>query len=276
MGKTIVVTGASDGIGAAAANRLVADGHHVVIVGRSPEKTRAVANRLGVESLVADFAQLDDVRRLADELLARCPRIDVLANNAGGINGPTRAVTQDGHELTMQVNYLAPFLLNHLLRDRLLASRATVIHTSSMAHWSARLDLNDLEQTRRYTAMGAYANSKAALLLHTRELQRRFGRDGLAAVAFHPGVVPTNFAHDASPIMSFAYTSPVRLVMPTTPAGGADTLVFLAEGTPGVDFPGGRYLIRRREARTRAFTADPNTADLLWRKTERALGLAAE
>jgi len=275
MAKTIVLTGASDGIGAAAARRLASDGYRVVVVGRSREKTLAVAKDIHAESFVADFSRLDDVRRLADDLLKVCPRIDVLANNAGLISGSQRCVTGDGHELTLQVNYLAPFLLNHLLADRLAESRATVIHTSSMAHWSSRLDLGDLEHTRSYSPMGAYSDSKAAILLHTRELQRRAGDQGVTAVAFHPGVVRTNFAHEAWGAISWVYTSPLRYLLPTTAAQGADTLVFLAEGTPGVDFPPGRYLIRRREARTRSFVSDPSLAKALWRATEATLGITA-
>jgi NAD(P)-dependent dehydrogenase (short-subunit alcohol dehydrogenase family) len=109
VSKTIVITGASDGIGAAGARLLHGDGHRVVVVGRSPEKTKAVADELGVEGFVADFARLDEVRRLAAELDVACPTIDVLANNAGGIFGD-RTKTADGFELTFQVNHLAPFL----------------------------------------------------------------------------------------------------------------------------------------------------------------------
>nr|MDT0667841.1 SDR family NAD(P)-dependent oxidoreductase [Micromonospora sp. DSM 115978] len=124
-GRTVVVTGASDGIGAAAARRLAQSGETVVLVGRAPAKTAAVAAEIGADHFVADFAELAQVRRLATELLDRCPRIDVLANNAGGIMGD-RALTADGHELTFQVNHLAPFLLTVLLMDRLVESTASV------------------------------------------------------------------------------------------------------------------------------------------------------
>src|SRR3954447_11972948 len=131
-GKTIVITGASAGVGAAAARQLADLGADVVVVGRSPDKTAAVARSIGTEPLVADFARLSDVRRLAEQLLERCPKIDVLANNAGGIF-PRRTVTEDGHELTFQVNHLAPFLLTALLRDRLVETGGSrVITTSSV------------------------------------------------------------------------------------------------------------------------------------------------
>ena len=140
-GRTAVVTGASAGIGAAAARELAARGATVVVVGRSPEKTAAVAEDLGSLSVVADFAVLDDVRRLATQLLEMCPRIDVLAHNAGAMN-QERITTVDGHEKTIQTNYLAPFLLQKLLQDRLSQSHTRVIVTSSVGHWIGRIRLD--------------------------------------------------------------------------------------------------------------------------------------
>ena len=143
--KVIVITGASDGIGAAAAQLLKAQGAQVVIVGRSPQKTKKMAHLLDAPSYLADFTRLDDVRKLASDLKNDFPRIDVLANNAGGVMGE-RTLTSDGHEMTIQVNHLAPFLLTNLLLDTLVSSRASVIATSSFAHRMAgKLDLGTLE-----------------------------------------------------------------------------------------------------------------------------------
>jgi hypothetical protein len=133
ISRTIVMTGASDGIGAAGAARLNALGNTVVVIGRSKEKTMAVANSLEAEYFVADFSDLDQVRALAANLLERYETIDALVNNAGGIMGPRR-ITVDGHEATFQINHLAPFLLTTLLLDRLITSRASVITTSSVAN----------------------------------------------------------------------------------------------------------------------------------------------
>jgi NAD(P)-dependent dehydrogenase (short-subunit alcohol dehydrogenase family) len=178
--KTIVLTGASDGIGTAAARALVERGNHVVVVGRSVSKTEAIAAELGTDHHVVDFADLAQVRTLADELLAANPTIDVLANNAGGIFGSTRAVTVDGHELTFQVNYLAPFLLTTLLLERLLESGGTVINTSSVGNrLFGDLDLDDLENVNGYKANKAYGDSKLAQILHAKELDRRYGDRGL-------------------------------------------------------------------------------------------------
>src|SRR5712691_9270931 len=131
-GKTIVITGGSSGIGAAAARELRKRGANVVITGRSAA-TAQLANEIGADYVLADFARFCDVRALAETLLAKYPRIDVLANNAGGLIAG-REITEDGHEKTMQVNHLAPFFLTLLLRERLEASSATVINTASGAH----------------------------------------------------------------------------------------------------------------------------------------------
>src|ERR1700733_3123122 len=131
--RVVVVTGGSDGIGAAAARMLASGGDEVVIVGRSPDKTRAVAAETGAECHVADFTHLDHVRDFARELRARHSRVDVLLNNAGLIAGPQRVVAADEHEVTFQVNHLAGFLLTMLLREPLAAGRGKVITTSSRA-----------------------------------------------------------------------------------------------------------------------------------------------
>lgn len=271
MQKVMVVTGASDGIGAAAARRLAADGHRVVVVGRSPGKTAAVAAELGADHVVADFARLDDVRSLAARLLDDYPRIDVLANNAGLMAGSRRTVTADGHELTFQVNYLAPFLLTRLLLDRLLASRGTVVATCSLAHRWGRLRLDDLDHRRRYTPFRAYGDSKLAQLLHVRELHRRYSAQGLASAAYHPGTVGSNFSADQRSLVGLAYRGPLPKLVLTRPAQAADTLVFLAEGTAGTDFPSGEYFVKRRVARVNPLADDPDLAAALWERSEELL-----
>ncbi|WP_337249147.1 SDR family NAD(P)-dependent oxidoreductase [Leucobacter chromiireducens] len=149
--QTIVVTGASDGIGAAAARQLAAGNARLIIVGRSPKKTAAVARATQAESLVADFTRLDDVRSLAAALQARCARIDVLAHNAGGMfAGPVR--TADGFERTFQVNHLAPVLLTRLLLPLLLESSARTVSTSSVgARLFGDIDFADLDTQRHFT-----------------------------------------------------------------------------------------------------------------------------
>jgi NAD(P)-dependent dehydrogenase (short-subunit alcohol dehydrogenase family) len=191
-GKTVVVTGASAGIGAAAARQFADLGATVAVVGRSAQKTAAVADAIGAEAHLVDYSRLDDVRRLADELLARYPRTDVLANNAGGVFSG-RNTSADGHEMTFQVNHLAPFLLTNLLLDRLTKAPegARVINTASSAYRTGRLDLDDLDRALgRYSGSGAYAATKLANILFTRELARRMQGTGVTTSAFHRAPSP--------------------------------------------------------------------------------------
>ncbi|MBO1752828.1 SDR family NAD(P)-dependent oxidoreductase [Actinotalea sp. BY-33] len=274
--RTIVITGASDGIGAAAARDLAAAGDRVIVVGRSPEKTRAVAEQAGAPFHLADFADLAQVRRLAEELRETSPRIDVLVNNAGGIMGP-RALTGDGHEKTLQVNHLAPFLLTHLLMDVLTASSATVINTSSVAaRLFGRIDVADLHNERGYSPNKAYGDGKLANILFTKELHRRHGAEGISAAAFHPGTVATNFAADSTSIMRWVYRTPLRHLVLTSPEAGADTLLWLARGIPGHDWAPGEYYEKRRPTRTNPQADDGALAAALWEESARLVGLAPQ
>jgi NAD(P)-dependent dehydrogenase (short-subunit alcohol dehydrogenase family) len=272
MTRTIVITGASDGIGAASARQLHEAGEQVIVVGRDPGKTARVANELGVPFHVADFAELDQVRTLAADLLDAYPRIDVLANNAGGVFRERR-VTVDGFELTFQVNHLAGFLLTHLLRARLLESAASVIQTSSFASRFARLDLDDLQGERAYSASRAYANSKLANVLFTRELHRRDAEAGLAAVAFHPGAIASSFGSASTRWWKLAYTNPwAERFLESTEVGGS-RLTWLALGKPGFDWEPGEYYARNRVARTSSAARDPRIARVLWERSATLLGV---
>jgi NAD(P)-dependent dehydrogenase (short-subunit alcohol dehydrogenase family) len=272
--RTIVITGASDGIGAAAARRLTADGADVVLVGRDPDKTRAVAEELGAPFHVADYADLAQVRRLAAELDAAYPRIDILANNAGGIMGH-RILTTDGFEKTFQVNHLAGFLLTHLLLDKLTASGAAVIQTSSAAaRLLSRFDLADLQNERDYSPQRAYGNGKLENILFTRELHRRYAERGISAVAFHPGVVGSNFASETTHVMRRFYHTPViRNLFTISPDKGADQLVWLATTRPGTDWEPGQYYEKRHVAASAPAARDDDVARRLWGESARLLGL---
>lgn len=260
---TIVITGASDGIGAAAAENLAKD-HTVVVVGRNPAKTAAVAGRLGVEHHVCDYVRLADVRRLAADLASAHPVIDVLANNAGAIMS-RRTTTVDGFETTMQVNHLAPFLLTTLLLPNLRAGRGTVVTTSSGASRLGRLDLTDLALTRGWSQFGAYGTAKLANILVTRGLQRRYGGEGLNAACFHPGTVATSFGTGNGPkLIGWFYQTPTAKVLFRTPEQGADTLQWLARGRAGVDWRPGAYYVDRREAEPPAQARDDALVDRLW------------
>ena len=239
--KTIVITGASDGIGKAAAKQLLALGHKVIIVGRNPEKTKKVAEEFGVPYHLCDYADLTEVKRLAKELSAY-ERIDVLANNAGGLQRDL-AKTKDGFDKTFQINLLGGLLLTLLLLDKLSESHATIIQTSSIATnlYGSDFDVTDLQNERTRSTKKAYGYSKLEDALMTFELQRRYG-ERISAVAFEPGVVRTNFGAGAGGLIEIAYHTPLRYPFTISPEKSAKRLTRLADGTPGKDFvPGELY-----------------------------------
>lgn len=267
--STIVITGGSSGIGAAAARELARRGHDLVVVGRNRERTRAVAAECGGTALLADFDRLDEVRGLADEL-ARLPRIDVLANNAGGLVH-RREVTVDGFERTLQLNHLAPYLLTRLLLPRLTASGARVLHTASVANLIAWRRFEDLDWTGRRWAGGwrAYGTSKLVTILFARELAQR---TGLGSYAFHPGYVRTSFGAE-SPILR-RFTNLVESAQ-IPPESGAAPLVQLAtaDEVPGEN--GGYFSQLRPDGRAQRRAKDPELAGRVWERSAELLGMPA-
>ena len=272
--RVVVVTGGSDGIGAAAARMLASRGDEVVIVGRSPDKTRAVAAETGAEGHVADFTRLDQVRDLARELRARHSRVDVLLNNAGLIAGPQRTVTADGHELTFQVNHLAGFLLTMLLREPLAAARGRVITTSSRAGTArdARVVPDDLDMADGYDGLRAYKASKLANVLFTRELARRWRPLGVSAAAAHPGMVRSQWGRSGPAAVRLVMNSPFRLAM-RSPERGAGTLVWLATSAPGRDGESGGYFADRKPANANRAADDASLAAELWDRSAQMCGM---
>jgi NAD(P)-dependent dehydrogenase (short-subunit alcohol dehydrogenase family) len=238
----------------------------VVVVGRSAGKTRAVAQEIGADYFVSDFADLSQVRALAAQLREKYPRIDVLVNNAGGIMGK-RELTVDGHEKTFQVNHLAPFLLTHELMDVLTASKATVINTSSAANAFGHVDIDDLDAAGKYSTNRAYGTAKLENILFTSELHRRFNAAGISTAAFHPGGVATNFAAESTSWFRFAYKTFIKRFM-LTPEQGADTLVWLATTAPGRDWVSGAYYAKRALAKANKQAYDAELARQLWDRSE--------
>ncbi|AQA13792.1 SDR family NAD(P)-dependent oxidoreductase [Streptomyces solisilvae] len=226
-GLTAVVTGASSGVGAAAARRMAAMGASVVVVGRAVTRTRAVADEVGGTALPADFARFSEVRELAQHLMSRVPRIDILVNNAG-IVSPKRKTTSDGHELTVQVNFLSPFLLTSLLWEKLLqAPSALVINTSSSLYRFGKLNPDDLDQNRsRYGQMRSYNASKLASVVHAAEINRR-APDTMTAVAFHPGTVRSGLDRDSA-LVTAAKASLIGRRLTRSPEEGAEPIIRIA------------------------------------------------
>lgn len=263
--KTIVITGASAGVGAAAARRLAGEGAKVVVVGRDPRRTNDVADELGAERHVADFTKLSDVHDLADAL-GKLDRLDVLANNAGGIFGE-RVLTEDGFEKTFQVNHLAGFLLTRLLLPKLIASGASVIQTSSVAHYGGKLDLADLQLERGWSGWRAYNRAKLANVLFTRGLHKHHVLDGVQAAAFHPGVVASSFGNAAGPWTQRFYGSTLGKRVMISPEQGADTLVWLAQRTPPRDWASGEFYIKRTMRRPNKQALDAGLVDAFWARS---------
>ncbi|MEV6595283.1 SDR family NAD(P)-dependent oxidoreductase [Actinoplanes sp. NPDC051346] len=272
-----MITGASSGIGLAAAVELARGGDEVVLLGRDAgrlqhavEAVREVSNRTPV-AYRADFAMMDEVREAGARLAAEHERVHVLINNAGQL-ASVRRPTADGFDPTMQTNHLAGFLLTHLLLDRLRAAAGTdgaarVITTGSAAESWGTLDVRrpGRRQLSRWLAYGA---SKQANLLFTVAAARRWSRYGIVPTCFFPGLIRSRFGR-RSPLFTLAGLVPVLF---RTPAQGAETLVWLAK-EPEALVPGGYFAWKRPFAATgRSTNAD--RADLLWESSLAATGLA--
>jgi NAD(P)-dependent dehydrogenase (short-subunit alcohol dehydrogenase family) len=275
--KTIVITGASSGIGAAAARQLHSQGHEVVIVGRDAAKTKVIADELGVVSFLADYSRLEDVRRLASDLSARYPHIDVLVNNAGAMYDAF-ARTEDGFERTFQVNHLAPYLLTRMLAGLLVASKATVIWTSSIAIKQAgefdidRLGAADESAARGYKPLRNYGQAKLASTVAMMEFHRRFGDKGMSSVALHPGIVATAFGDKVDGVIGWYFRSGLGKVLMTTADKSAERIVRLAVGTPGTDWQPGTFDVDGRAAnKTRPEITDVAVGFKVWDHTEALL-----
>jgi len=277
QGQVCVVTGATSGIGKAAAAALARQGAEVIVVGRDPGRAEATAAAIQADGApppkveIADLARLDQVRALAGRLNQTLDRIDVLINNAGLVLNE-RQVTPDGYEHVFAVNHLAPFLLTNLLRPKLTASApARVITVSSDAHTAARLDLDDPNLEHGWSSWRSYSNSKLANILFTRELARRLDGTGVTANCMHPGVVRTGFGRDARPLMRAGITIARPFML--SPERGADTIVYLAS-SPDVAAKTGGFYVKRQLRKPSAAARDDDTARRLWEISERLTGLA--
>jgi NAD(P)-dependent dehydrogenase (short-subunit alcohol dehydrogenase family) len=280
--RVALVTGASAGIGLYTALGLARAGFRVIMAGRDRARIergrRLVGERTGAvlpEVVLADFASLAAVRRLAEEVLATYDRLDLLVNNAGLI-APRFQLSEDGYELTIAVNHLAPFLLTNLFIDRLHASAALdkagarIVTVASQAHRGARIDPAALAGREDWSPLKAYGRSKLCNILFTRALARRLHGSGVTATCLHPGVVATAIGDRAGSLAGFGW----RLVKPflTTPENGAATSLFLATTQDPAPFHGA-YIIGKRIAQPDPTALDDELGERLWAESARLVGL---
>jgi NAD(P)-dependent dehydrogenase (short-subunit alcohol dehydrogenase family) len=279
-GKTVIVTGGNSGIGEATAVALARAGARTFITardrgrgGKAVEAIREASGSDQVELVVFDLGDLASVRAGAAEILDRCPRIDVLINNAGLVL-TDRSETVDGYESTFAVNHLGPFLLTELLTDRLVASAPSrVVNVASTAHRSARrgLDFDDLQSRQGYKGMQVYGSSKLANILFTTELASRLSGKGVTVNSVHPGTVATGYGRDGDTRGLLAFGLKVIKPFILTPEKGARTSVFLASS---LDVAGvtGKYFVKCKARKPSAAAQDEAAAHRLWRVSEELVG----
>jgi NAD(P)-dependent dehydrogenase (short-subunit alcohol dehydrogenase family) len=275
------VTGATSGIGRAAAEELARCGAELVLVGRDRARGEAtlaeIRERTGnaeLSLLLADLSSQAQIRRAAEEFLASGRPLHVLLNNAGVVE-LRRAETAEGIERTFAVNHLGYFLLTRLLEVRLRESApARVVNVASDAHHYAggRLDFDDLESRRAYRVMQVYGKSKLANILFTRELARRLSGSGVTANALHPGFVGSNFGKNNGLLGRVSMT----LLRPfaRSPEKGAETAVWLC-ASPELEGTSGEYFFDRKPRRPHASAQSEEDARRLWELSERMTGLAS-
>lgn len=277
-GKSIVVTGATQGIGYVAARDLAGMGAAVTLAGRDPARVNASVDQIrretgatAVDGLVADLSSMAGVHELADAYLARHDRLDVLLNNAGAWF-TTRQTTVDGYERTFALNHLAPFLLTHLLLDVLTASGpARIITVASMAHNGQRLNLDDVNNASRpYQGLRVYGESKLANIMFTYALARRLSGTGVTANTLHPGLVSTGFGKNNGAAMRWLMA--LYALVAISPEKGAQTSIYLAS-SPEVADVTGKYFIKEKPARSSAVSYDEQAQERLWAISEQMTGV---
>ncbi|WP_040813148.1 SDR family NAD(P)-dependent oxidoreductase [Nocardia concava] len=275
--KTMLITGATSGIGLAAARQLAADGHHLILVGRNPEKLTATTESIRadtgaqIDALECDLSSLDAVRALAETVRKDYDHLDVLASNAGGFH-LRRTETGDGLEATFAVNHLAGFLLTELLLDLLRESApARILFTSSVMHYGNTFDFDDPQLRRGYNGATAYGRAKLANILYTRDLAQRLAGTRVTANAFHPGVVATGI-WDAAPWFARPAMSVLKKIFMISPEQAAHTLTYLATD-PDVGAVTGCYFQHNRVKAPSPAAQDDAAATRLHRLCAELAGL---
>lgn len=279
---TVLVTGATGGIGLQTAKDLAQMGHSVLVHGRDPRKGAAAVEAVQavapagtpvIRFLQADFASLRQVESLAAEVVASVPRLDVLINNAGCGN-LSRSVTTDGYETTFAVNHLAPFLLTNLLLNKLKQSGpARIVNVASRAHRDQEIDFDDLMSEKDYRVMRTYGRSKLANILFTRALAQRLAGSNVTANSLHPGLIATGIGQ-TNPLARLGWKLIVMLRGGISVAEGAQTSVYLATAPEVAGLSSGYYVkCRLAELQTRPEAVTDAVSERLWQVSEGLVGL---
>ncbi len=257
MEKVILITGSTDGIGKQTAIELSQKGFQVLIHGRNSERVEKVVDEIkskysnNVEAYVSDFSSLYDVKKLAKEIKSKFEKIDVLINNAG-IYMNTKVLTKDGFETTFQVNHLSHFLLTNLLIDLIKKSNdGRIINVSSIAHQNSQLDWDNLNAEKFYDGYFAYALSKLANILFTKELNRKLKGSSVTTYSLHPGVISTKLLMQGFNITGESLQK------------GAETSVYLAS-TESIQNYSGEYFINKQLSQSHSITYDKNVCEKFW------------
>jgi NAD(P)-dependent dehydrogenase (short-subunit alcohol dehydrogenase family) len=279
QGKVVVLTGGTSGIGEASALQLAAMGFRLVLVARDPQRAESILKRLqpGVKHTahIADLSLLVETKRVAQEIAAAEPRIDVLINNAG-VMSAERQLTADGLELTFATNHLAYFVLTQALLPRLLASApARIINTASEVHRGAHLDLADLQSEKRYSSYGVYGKSKLANVLFTRELARRLAGSRVTVNCLHPGVVASRFAQPRNGKGGDPSAASYLASQGIAPEKSAEAIVYLAT-SPDLAQTTGQYFNQSRLSTPSDEAQDDTVAKKLWKESEQLAGINYE
>ena len=277
VGKTVLITGATSGIGRATALGLARMGAHLAIIGRDRVRTEGAAREIHaagdgrVDLFIADLSSQSQVRDLAEELLQTLPRIHVLINNVGGYFD-SRHVTADRLERTFALNHLAPFLLTSLLMEKLKQSAsARVVTVSSNAQATGRIDFSDLQGERSYSGARAYSQSKLANVLFSYELARGLKGTSVTSNALHPGVASTSFGTDDPATVQRIFIPFLRPFM-KSPTQGAVTSIHLASA-PELEQVSGRYFANSHPKKSSGPSYVQATAARLWQVSADLVGL---
>lgn len=257
MEKIVLITGSTDGIGKQTAIELSTKGFHVLIHGRKSERVKKVVDEIksyfshNVEGYVSDFTSLNDVKNLAEQIKSKFEKIDVLINNAG-VYMNKKVITKDGFETTLQVNHLSHFLITNLLIDLIKKSNdGRIINVSSIAHQNSQLDWDNLNGEKFYDAYYAYALSKLANILFTKELNKKLKSTNVSTYSLHPGVISTKLLMQGFNITGESLQK------------GAETSVYLAS-TENIQHYSGEYFVNKQISQSHSITYDKNVCEKLW------------